>query len=116
MTIQGSKFYYYVWLILVLTGLIVGILVFNDLFKIGKTDAAAVMSVWNATFFMYTFFAIKKYVYVEQKEDKIFQIGNIFFKETISIDHVEIRKIFIPNTYKIKYKDKAYWFISVVFD
>jgi hypothetical protein len=112
MKIRGSKFYYYVWLILIIVGNITGTLIFFSLFQSQRTDATLATSIFNACFFAYTFFAIRKYVYVEEKENNTLLIGNIFFSSTI-LSKPEKYINFWPNMYKINFEGKIYWFMSL---
>lgn len=113
MKIQGSKFYYYGWFLLIILIFSMGVIVFLDLFERGKRDAAIAISVWNGLFTACIFFLIGKYVFVEEREDKSFLIGNFFFTKVAYPGQVKIKRILLPNLYKIKLDNEVYWFMAI---
>jgi hypothetical protein len=115
MKIRGAKVLYYAWLSIVIIWCIVSCVAFSDFVVSGRREAALAISIVNSFFVIYLFISIRKYVFVLNTENDLIQIGNIFFKEKVKLSEVEIKKIhFMSHTYRIKYRDKDYWFMSIL--
>jgi len=104
---------YYGGLIILIINLVVSSFIFLDLLEKGKEDAALVLSIFNGCLILMLFFYLRKYVYVISAEDNKLIIGSLFFENLVSEELVEMSRLrFHSRVYKIKFKNKMFWFGS----
>jgi hypothetical protein len=105
----GSKFYYYLSLLMFAS--ILGISTFWLLETVDNSDEVSLLSLstFNAIVFMWLFIYLRKFAYVKSKGDKIISYGTLFMEWQMGEQSYSYDRTFLPTLYRLEVQNRTFY-------